>query len=445
MAPPPLAPSVARLLEGELLTDDQKREARLRHGQWTEEDLADPKAAARAALVLGALDHPALRSPEADALDRAEAMSLRGDVAEALELLAGASSVRAIRIRAEALERLGRFEEADAALEPLVARLGSRELESGDELAEGVRALMVRTRLRGPARAGQAGADFQTLMRLLGRAKNDLDRLSWYARLVEGEILLGKGSPAEGQAALQEAIALNPRCARAWRLLGDVAVAQFDFDRAESIALRLDELAPASPDAALIRARGAIRRKDPGLAASLVAEALARFPRHRELLAMQAAAAAVAFDEERTAELLAAFDELNGGGERSPGSPEALLAAGAALAEARQYAPAAELLEQAAARQPNLAEPWIELGLLEMQAGRDMRAKDALGKALALDPFNIRAANSLALVNDLAAFATIESEHFAIRYRPGIDEVLAAEMPAVLEAFYAEVTGPGMF
>ncbi|VAX40013.1 hypothetical protein MNBD_PLANCTO03-1331, partial [hydrothermal vent metagenome] len=222
MPPPTLAPSVQRLLEGNLLTGEQKRTARLRHGTWTEDDLTTAAERARAALVRGAIDDPSLMSPDADRLDRAEAMALRGQLSEALALLAGQSSVRAIRLRAEALERLGLFDEADAALDPLLARMAARPIDSGDELAEGVRALMVRNRLRGPERAGQAGADFRSLMTLLGRAKNELDRLSWQARLVEAEILLDKENPTDAQAALRETLSLNPRCARAWRLLGDM-------------------------------------------------------------------------------------------------------------------------------------------------------------------------------------------------------------------------------
>jgi tetratricopeptide (TPR) repeat protein len=437
---PARAPSVERMLEGNLLTEDQKRDARLRFGAWTKGDLHDPAARARVALVTGDPAHDSLASPEADILDRAEGAAQRGDLDQALELLAGQSSTRAVRLRAEALERLGRFDDADAALEPLIARMASRSIDDADELAEGVRALMVRNRLRGPGRAGQAGADFEALMGLLGRAKNDLDRLSWYARLVEAEVLLDKDNPEDASAALAEVLALNPRCARAWRLLGDMAVASFDFDRAESIALRLDELAEQGPDASALRARAALRRRDSGLAAQLLDAALERYPRHRELLALQAATAAVRFDADRAAALLDAFDALNGAD-----SPEALLAVGAALSEARQYADAADHLERAAARQPTLARPWIELGLLEMQSGRDVRARDALTKAIALDPFNVRARNSLALVEEIAAYAEIESEHFIVRYKPGIDAVLAAEMPAVLEAFYADITGPAMF
>lgn len=445
MPPPNLAPSIQRLLESNLLTETQKHTARLRHGTWTDDDLTTTAERARAALVRGNLDDPALASPETNTLDRAEAMARRGELHAALELLAGQSSTRAIRIRAETLECLGMFDEADAALDPLVARMATKPIDSGDELAEGVRALMVRNRLRGPGRAGQAGADFRSLMALLGRAKNDLDRLSWQARLLEAEILLDKDNPAEAQAALLEVLSLNPRCARAWRFLGDMAVTGFDFDRAESIALRLDTLATDSPDAAIVRARGALRRKDTTLARDIIETALAQYPTHRELLAAQAATSAVSFDETRTRKLLEAFDTLNGPNTNETGSPEALLAVGTALAEARQYADAAASLELAAARQPQLARPWIELGLLEMQAGRDVRARDALAKALELDPFNVRAKNSLALVEDLASFAQIESEHFIVRYKPGLDEVLAAEMPAVLEAIYTDICGPAMF
>ena len=450
MRPPEMASSVRRMLDGELLTDEQKLDARLRHGVWEEGDLTSAAVRARTALVRGALDDESLRDEGADLLDRAEAAALRGELDGAIAMLAGEGSVRAIRIRAEALETLGRFAEADAALDPLVARLGSREVTSGDELAEGVRALMVRNRLRGPGRAGQASADFQTLMQLLGRAKNELDRLSWKARLVEAEVLWEKDNAPEAQAAVTEVLSLNPRCARAWRLLGDMGVSAFDFDRAESVALRLDALAAGSADAAVVRARAALRRRDPALAEWVLSRALATYPTHRELLAAQAATAAVRFDTQRTEALLAAFDALNAGdGDREQtedsGSPGALLAVGKALSEARQYAEAADYLERAAARLPTLAAPWIELGLLEMQAGRDLRAKDALERAGELDPFNVRARNSLALVEEIGTYFELESEHFVVRYKPGVDAVLAGEMLPVLEAIYADVCGPRMF
>lgn len=441
MPPPPLASSVERLLEGGLLGEAEKREARLRHGVWTDGDLDSPAARARAALVTGALTDPSLADPRADVLDRAEAAAARGELAASVAMLAGEGSVRAMRIRAEALERLGRFAEADAALDPLVLRLSRREVASGDEMAEAVLALLVRNRLRGPGRAGEAGADFRALAELLARARDELDRLSWRVRLAEAELLWDKDNPEEAQAAATEALRLNPRCAGAWRLLGEMAVSAFDLDRAEAVALRLEALAPGSADGAMVRASAALRRRDAAMASEVLDAALERTPDHRGLLALRAAAAAVAFDEGATRGRLSAFDGLNG----TEGSPEALLAVGAALAEARQYAEAAGMLRRAAERQPNLARPWIELGLLEIQAGRDVRARDALERATALDPFNVRARNSLALVEMIGSFEEIETEHFVVRFASGVDGILAAEMAPVLERIHREVCGPGMF
>ena len=83
---------------------------------------------------------------------------------------------------------------------------------------------------------------------------------------------------------------------------------------------------------------------------------------------------------------------------------------------------------------------------MEIQAGRDTGASDALRRALELDAFDERARNSLALVDGLAPWPVLESEHFRVRYRPGIDAQLAGEMLPVLERLYARVTrGEGGF
>ncbi|MFN9972686.1 MAG: peptidase MA family metallohydrolase, partial [Phycisphaerae bacterium] len=162
---------------------------------------------------------------------------------------------------------------------------------------------------------------------------------------------------------------------------------------------------------------------------------LARYPKLLEARALDAAASAIAFDITATDAKLAALDTL------SSATPIGYLAVGKALAEQRQYADAAKYLEEATKRSPKHAEPWIELGLLEVQAARDDRALAALERAALLDPFNVRASNSLKLVRDVGAFSRIETEHFIVRYRAGVDQVLAREMPAVLERIFARVTG----
>ena len=92
--------------------------------------LADPARRARAALIAGLWDDPSFDAPEAALEDRAEARLLRGDLAEAFALVQEARTTRAIRIRAEALEGLGRFAEADDAVEPAVDTLKANRFTS---------------------------------------------------------------------------------------------------------------------------------------------------------------------------------------------------------------------------------------------------------------------------------------------------------------------------
>ncbi len=444
-AGPPLAPAVQRLLEAPYLTDDERKELRLKHGVWTDADLDTPARRARAALVLGAIAHPALDDPGADAEDRAEALMLRGDPGGAIEALEGLSTIRAIRVRAESLAMLGRFDEADAAIEPVVDRMLRTRLDAPDEVSEGVRALMLRAKINGSQGAG--GGDFRQMARILARVRDEQDRLSWSARLVEAELLREKHNNEEAKAAAIEALRYNPRCAAAHRVLGDLSVDAFAFDAAQQFAAQLDTLArpegvlawrgSLSHMAGLVRARARLRQRDPEGAEAALDPTLAALPDQREALALQAACAAVAFRYNSMDRAIERYEAL------SPGSPDALAAVGAALAEARQYDAAPEYLARAIERLPNWSTPIIDLGLLEVQSGRDNQARRWLARAIELDPFNVRAANSLKLVNDLAAFETIESEHFVVRYKPGVDAVMAREMIPVLEQIHERVAGEG--
>jgi tetratricopeptide (TPR) repeat protein len=137
----------------------------------------------------------------------------------------------------------------------------------------------------------------------------------------------------------------------------------------------------------------------------------------------------------RIDEMLAAFDEL------SPGNPDALLQVGQAMAGARQYDEAAALLNRALEMAPHRIEGLVELGLSELQAGRLDEAARALDAAAKLDNFNVRADNSRKLLDEIRTFVSHESEHFIVRCKPGVDEIVAKEMLKPLERIFARVTG----
>ena len=434
---PPTAQAVLTTLEAEYLTDAERADRRVFHGLWLAADFDDPARRARAAIISGVIDDPSLDNPAAAIEDRAEALLLRGDPQAALELLADHASPRAARLRGESLETLGKIEDANKAIEPAIAALDNPETRDPAAITEGVRALMLRARLE-----GRPADDFNRMLQTLIAAQQDIDRLYWPAVVTQAELLSEKDNPGDAAKAAEEALTLNASAAGAWALLGRMSVDSFNFPIADLIADHLDNIArrfsdePAitSPLADLIRARSWMRQNDPDFAEVHIERVLARFPTHRAALALHCAVTAQRYDFERLEKQLAEFDAL------SPNSPLALFEAGNVLAEMRQYARSAEYLERAAAGQPNWPAPHIELGLLEMQSGRDDRARVALARAFELDPFNVRAKNSLTLVNELATYERIETPHFIIRFKPDTDRVMARDMVEPLEEIHAIVS-----
>ena len=433
-----ISPALAAELDAPYLSEDERRALRINHGLWDESagDLQAPALRARAALIAGATTDPVFEDVELDPVLRAAAALGRGEPGRTLDLLAEADSLEAIALRARALFDMGRIADADDAVQPAVDRMMAEPIDDARQLAAGAEALLLRATIRGSSRAD--GGDYQTLLRLLRNARENIDRLSWRVRLVEARLLYDKHNSRDAAAALSETLTLNPKCAEAIALLGLIATDSFGFADAERIAAELDALAAEfdqpSPHAAEIRARARLKQRDPDSADQILSEIRDEFPTHRGLLALHAAVAAARFDEAAMRARFAEFDAL------APGSPLAHYEAGKALAEARQYDRAAELLQLASAGLPNWSAPPIELGLVLIQAGRDTEAEQHLARAIALDPFNARAKNSLELVRGLKEFATIESDHFVVRYQPGIDELLAGEMLPVLERIHDRVT-----
>lgn len=431
---------VQTLLEAPYLKPAELTALRVKHGAWSSEDLASIENRSRAAVIAGVWDDASLLDENADVLDRAEAALKRGELDLALEL-AGASEDRPARagwIVAQSLYERGSLEAAAETALALTRELVAGTFREGDEIAHAVRAANLLIGIQGPA---GGAADFQGMLGLLSRAR-DADRSSWMVPLVEAEILSARAARTEAQAAIMEALSLNPRLARAWRLLAEMQVDTFGFDQARQIQVELDNATrsvtgseDASIEGSLAVARARLRLTDADGAEEILAPVLERLPLSRDALALHAASSARGFDFDETERRVAAFAKL------SPGSALAVHAVGATLSDARQYKQASDFFNRAVELEPNNAAAWTDLGLLEMQWGRDVEAADALAQATLRDPFHMRADNSLRLVTELLTYDTIETPNFILRYKPGEDAVLAREMPELLEKMHARVTG----
>jgi len=427
---------VTEAIDADWLTDAERSALRIRHGLWSPEDLDRVEGGfARAAAAIGRWDLVAddASSPAAwriDALVRVgrapEAVALAATLDEAER---GAATVLAPLAAAQLAtgDPETAIETADRAI----------AVADDDEIEDGLAAVAaMRTRL---AAGGGSPRDFETMLDRLADLRSRVDRIDARPRLLEGMLLVERGNTGEGVPALHESLARDPRRAEAWRMLGLIAVRSFDFDGGERAAAVLGRLAGLVPgdaiaaDATILRARAALVRKDPDLAATLLDDLLAAIPTHPEALALRAATAAVRYDASEEIDWLARLDEVE------PGSPVGWYEVGAALSFDRQYDVAAEALAEAIRRRPNWPEPHVELGLLEMQAARDDRARVALDTAVELDPYHKRAAFSRFLLEELDAFTVTESEHFILKHRPGADEVVASGMLGPLEAMHADL------
>ncbi|MGD9690068.1 MAG: tetratricopeptide repeat protein [Phycisphaerales bacterium] len=467
MQPPESSTAVESALEAPFLTAEEAKDLRVRFGRATSADLDSPARASAWAVLNGAYLDAALEVPEAPALDRAEALVWRGAHEEALRLIEQDPSMRGVRVRVRAYYELGRRDMAIAsalAAQQFLSAGGAGAAGgtgSATEIADAARAVAMVTRLR--RAEGAPGSEHQALMAALKRAREELDRLAWPVHLAEAELLYEKDNSLQSQQALQQVLAMNPRCAEAWALLGRMAVEAFDMDSAEAMATRLDMLAgavppevdgeigpapegweagPASPMAAIVRARAMLRQNDPEQAAGLASGAMAAYPGSVALSEMRCAITALRFD---AGALDRALEEHEA---RAPGSAGGLYEAGRALSEARQYAQASHLLRRAVSRSPHWARPLIDLGLLYIQSGEDEDALEVLSDAVRMDPFNVRADNSLKLVREVSTYERVESEHFIVRFRGKVegaedrrsaDGVVAREMLPVLEENHRQV------
>ena len=422
-----LAPSVRVALQSAALTDDERAALRLRHGIWDDGDLRTPADRARAALARWDLGAAALADAAAPAELRAEALLHAGRPAEALALLGDAAGTRAALLCALAFDMQGAREKAIVAARTAVAD-GTRDGAGRDARMDAVEATALLARLE-----GRPAAEWQSMLDRLA-ALRDQDQGDPRPRLLEGRLLVEKDRFEDGVQALQEALARDLRSSEAIFLLGRVCVMTFDFDGARRASAMLRAIAPGHPLAALLDAEAALQSRDPDAASKALEPLLAALPEQRQALALRAAATGTRFDFPAMQAQLAELDRL------MPGSPLGPYEAGRFLASSRQYEESAALLAEAARRAPGWSAPIAELGLLEMQSGRDAEAMAALRKATELDPYDQRARHSLTLVEMLAGWKRFEGKHFVVRCKPGIDEALAAWMPQALDAMQGDVT-----
>ncbi len=367
--------------------------------------------------------------PDVPASLKAQVALHRGQPQKALDILKDQDTLHIALLKAAAWEQLGQTGKAMDVLVPWHEMVKAKQPSTAEALTHAGNLLVKLATLQ-----GRPAQDYTRAMKWFSKATHELDRLYWPAYLAQGQLLLEKDNRPEAAKALMDVLSLNPQSSRAWYELGRMAMGGFAFDKAQECEQKLRAINPKHLWADLLQIELLLVQHDLPAAQKVLDQATTRFGEHRQIVALEAAAAAIGFHEEPMQNALARFEKL------SPGNPLALATVGRFLSLARQYDRGEALLRQAIALTPNWPEPHSELGLLLMQAGDEAAAAQALREASRLDPFNKRVQNQLELAEHLLRFEVIRTPHFIIRYPKGMHEVLARDMPEELERIYRDIT-----
>jgi len=205
---------------------------------------------------------------------------------------------------------------------------------------------------------------------------------------------------AAGRAKAERALGINPHYAPAYVLLCDLNISDERFDDAKAAAVKAVAENPRDEDA------------------------LGRLAASCRLLVDPVGAAA--------AELAALANNLR---------PATFYAAlGERLADRRKYHSAERAFLLAASADPSRPDAPIGLGMLYMQVGRETEAKSLFDAAFDADPFNVRADNMMKVLRHMAAYSSIDSDHFSVVFDPSQDELLGRYMSRYLESIYPTLT-----
>jgi tetratricopeptide (TPR) repeat protein len=272
-----------------------------------------------------------------------------------------------------------------------------------------------------------------TILNLFVKAYDVKDRGYWPAHVAAAAYFMSHDNRQEAEDELKAALKGNPQDAEAWRLMGLMALEQFNFDGADKSIAVIRRVDPASPVAELLEARNLLLQRRPQDAEVPVKRVLAKQPNNIEALGLQAAVYALQLKEDQANEALAKVEKLD------PDNASAYLEVAEQLGAMRQYPRAIAKYKVAIERAPWWTAARNGLGLLYTQSGDEIEARAALEEARKLDPFNLATTNYLRLLDDMDKFAQKETAHFILMYDAQQDPIIPEYFADYLESIHGEV------
>ena len=361
---------------------------------------------------------PALRA----ACLRAEAQRLSGKLADAEATLRAVSmhpAAREARLRlGEVLVERGRRAEAREPLMTLVRDYNEDRITERDGTALGWVGRAAHL-LRAPRDSNEAFAEAEEA----GEKGSEL--LLWRA-----ELFLEKHEPGRAEEVVSEVLDRAPHDPDALVWMAEVRLAQaLDFVEAERLANAALAVNPRHAGAYFVLAGVALRDVDLELARGRIASGLVARPDDLDLLSLRAAVSFLAGNPAEFAREKALVLSKN------PERSRFFAIVGEFADWEHRYDAIVELMREAVRLDPDDAVARSSLGVNLIRAGRDAEGQAELSRAFALDPFDPRVKNTLALFEKIipTSYVTVSGPRFTFRYHKADRAVLERYVPALLE------------
>ncbi len=261
----------------------------------------------------------------------------------------------------------------------------------------------------------------------------------WQAHLAAGQLFLEKFNQDEATREFAAARRINPHAPQLLAATAQLALLNHEVESALLLIRHAQRINPDSLPAAVAEADAALVLGDVELAATVLERSLSFNPRYEPTLARLAACYRLIDgpDSElpggRMAELVDRVRAMN------PNCGEFYSELAAALEKRQRFVLAARYFTAALEAMPQLIGPRAQLGLMNMRLGDEDAARRLFEEAFRLDPFNVRVKNSLEVLEVLAGYATLETDHFLVRYDPQLDPALGPAAAEYLEQIYPEL------
>ncbi len=338
-------------------------------------------------------------------------------------------------VKARLLEATGRIDDAVLAWKWFVDRYNEKHPEiSKDAAALLIVGQAAERYYRAVARGDELGEQLNDVINEIYEGALRADPNCWQAPWLEGRLFLSGYNEAAARKELARAQQINPEAAEVLVTIGQSDLQSYNLAAGRSKAERALEINPHYAPARILLADLNISDERFLDAKAAAQKAIAENPRDEDALARLAASCRLLVDpvgaEAAEAAALA----------RNPRPAAFYAALGERLADRRKYQAAERAFLLAAEADPHRADAPIGLGMLYMQIGREDEAHDLFKATFSADPFNVRANNQMLVLQHMASYKPVATDHYSVLVDPNQDQLLGKYMANYLESVHGELT-----